>query len=71
MSWHYQIVKHKDDTVGLHEVYTNEELVPHSATAESLIGDFEDVEDLLGTLRMMLRDAENGPVLCPPESWGI
>lgn len=54
--WNYRIIKNKDESYGLYEVFYNDngEISAHSEDYE-IIG--ESPEDILQTLRLMLNDA--------------
>jgi hypothetical protein len=74
MGWNYRIMRHADengDWYGLHEAFYTDGK-PEGWTKDSVIGEFESVEDLVKSLEMMLNDAKRfqDDVLeyteCPP-----
>ena len=55
--WNYRIIKNKDDSYGLYEVFYNDDgKISAHAEKPEVIG--ESPEDLLTTLRLMLDDAQ-------------
>lgn len=58
MSWHFQVVRDKDGLLGIHEVYKDANGQVWGWTAAETMSGFDDIEDLRGTLKLMLRDAE-------------
>ena len=55
MTWHYQLMKHSDGSLAVHEYYTSA-VFGDGWTKEpvSIIGD--DVDDVKGVLQMILND---------------
>lgn len=74
MSWHYRIVKYRDDKgYGLHEVYFNKSGEAWAMTSDpcSFGADFEDgPEDILKSLERATMDAINRGVFVEPEEGG-
>jgi|32_taG_2_1085360.scaffolds.fasta_scaffold54029_3 hypothetical protein len=66
MRWNYRIIYHDDHEhpyYGLHEVYYNQDGKIEVWTAEADIVSDVDKEDLINSLRLMLKDAEHKDVL--------
>jgi len=68
MTWHYQIIRHiaKDDSIyfGIHEVYLDEDkVVSYTQDAFDVA---ETSEELIESLKMMIKDAEQYPVIDEP-----
>lgn len=59
MSWNYRILQHRHpsgDTVALHEVYYEEDGSIHAWALEPQCGHFTSIDELEGSLEMMLND---------------
>ncbi|QDT55720.1 hypothetical protein Pan44_37660 [Caulifigura coniformis] len=59
MGWNYRIMRHADQNgvwYGLHEAFYTD-CQPEGWTKDSVIGEFESVEDLVTSLEKMLNDA--------------
>ena len=54
MTWHYQLMKHIDGSLAVHEYYTLEDGDGWTKEPVSIIGD--DVDDVKGVLQMILKD---------------
>ena len=54
MTWHYQLMKHSDGSLAVHEYYTLEDGDGWTKEPVSIIGD--DVDDVKGVLQMILND---------------
>jgi hypothetical protein len=70
ISWNYRIVKRRDGSFGLHEVFYDSAGEPWSMTAnparfECMADD--DPAELAGALELALRDAREHPVFEEPE----
>lgn len=68
MTWNYRIIHHDDDEYpyyGLHEIYYDKKGITNWTEEASVIGD--DTKDIISSLKMMLKDAENAPVLIHSE----
>lgn len=66
MTWNYRIVRYLDGSLGLHEVFYDEEGRPKAVTADaiSFVADPEEGPDgIVQSLRMALADAERHRVL--------
>lgn len=76
-NWDYRIVQHKrtspegkeETWYALHEVYYGDDGKPESMTDEpvSFVGECRN--DVIGALRLALRDAEKRRTFVPPEEW--
>ena len=66
MTWHYQILKYKDGSFGLHEIYYDDDdkLIGHTEKPVS-VGD--TVEEILEDLEMMVVDIERFEPIDEPE----
>jgi len=54
MTWHYQLMKHSDGSLAVHEYYTLEDGDGWTKEPVKIIGD--DVDDVKGILQMILSD---------------
>lgn len=54
MTWHYQLMKHSDGSLAVHEYYTLGDVDGWTEEPVSIIGD--DVDDVKGILQMILSD---------------
>jgi hypothetical protein len=66
MTWNYRIIRRKDGSFGLHEVYYDAAGNPHGMTADP-VGFAADADEgeqgIIISLKTALRDARNRPVL--------
>lgn len=66
MTWNYRIIRRKDGSFGLHEVYYDEAGTPHSMTVDP-VGFAADADEgeqgIIASLEIALRDARSRPVL--------
>ena len=66
MTWNYRVIKSIDQTgevnFGIHEVYYDENNIPHSCTAEPIVLTAESIEDLKADLEL-INKAFSKPVL--------
>lgn len=60
MTWNYRVIQH-EDYCGLHELYYDDGGVITGYTEALVVGN--DLDDLRGTLELMLQDASNRGVL--------
>ena len=69
MRWNYQIIHHDDDDYnpyfGLHEIYYDDDGSMSWTEEPTVVGD--DTEEIISSLKMMLKEAENSPVLIHSE----
>ena len=66
MTWNYRVIKYKShhDTIfALHEVFYDDGKIEGWTERPIDLDGFESVDDLLGTMKMMMKDIENHPVL--------
>jgi len=56
MTWHYQLMKHSDGSLAVHEYYTLEDGDGWTKEPASIIGD--NVDDVKGVLQMILSDID-------------
>lgn len=56
MTWNYRVIEDKDGSLGLYEVYYNDNEKIEGWTADRIIGQFENMDDLKTTLENMLYD---------------
>lgn len=57
MSWNYRVMRYKDKSIGVHEVYYDDRLNITGWTKDPIIvGD--DIDELLHTLNMIKEDVE-------------
>ena len=66
MTWNYRIIRRKNGSFGLHEVFYDEAGTPHSMTVDPVefAADAEEGEQgIIASLETALRDARNRPVL--------
>lgn len=72
MTWNYRVVRFKNGSLGLYEVYYRADGKPSMRT-ENPCGFSVDAEEgldgLLKSLRLALRDAEERPILDEPDEW--
>lgn len=62
MSWHYQLMKHKDGSIALHEYYVSKE--GEDMWTEKPVQIIEnDVKDIKKTLKRIRRDIERYGVI--------
>jgi len=64
MTWNYRIIHHDDHEhsyYGLHEIYYDEKGITNWTAEATVVGD--DAAEIVRSLKMMLKDAENSPVL--------
>lgn len=61
MSWNYRVIRQTGDngraSVALREVYYDKAGAINGWVESTELGHFDDVDDLIGTLELMLRDA--------------
>ena len=72
MSWNYRIVKYRDGSFGLHEVYYDADGKPRSMTekpAEFTAWDSEGPQGIRKSLLMASADARKRPVLDEADTW--
>ena len=58
ITWRYQLMKYKEGTIGVHEIYDNGK---YWTTEPIIIGD--SLEDILETLKMIENDIVNHSIL--------
>jgi len=66
MTWNYRIIHHDDHEhpyYGLHEVYyyENDNSISTWTVDATVVGD--DADEIISSLKMMLKDAESKPIL--------
>jgi len=64
VTWNYRIIHHDDHEhpyFGLHEIYYDDEGITNWTVEATVVGD--DVNEVIHSLRMMLKDAENSSML--------
>jgi hypothetical protein len=71
MSWNYRLVRYKDDpeSIGLHEVFYNDAGEAWAMTERPVGFAGPNVEEVVASLELALRDAKNKPVFQEPEKW--
>ena len=74
MSWNYRAIRHSagdDPSVALHEVFYGDDDIPRSWTAEPVGFGGADMDELVRSLEMALKDVRELPVLEMSELPGV
>jgi hypothetical protein len=70
MSWNYRLVKLRDGTFGVREVYYNKNSEAWGMTKEPVrLGDFESMEEVRETMMLIQADMRRRPVFEEPDKW--